>query len=307
MGSYVPRRYACPTAVFLQTPYVVYREPTVEKRLTIRDKLVVAYGRSMYRRLPREVLIIVQLEAIKQRLVSIYGIRPERILVIPNAMPAFGRCREFSPESRRPNRPFLFLCFARYYPHKNIEILFHALQKLPRYTSRPAQCLINVSADQQAGAKRFLRKLGQAGGRSNITCIEPVDRGDLPVLYQSGDAYIFPSLMETFSFTYDEAMHFGLPILTSDRDFARERCQHAALYFDPLDADSVAKAMAEVMEDGDLRRRLIENGKRILANAPSWDDITCRFVEVLERVAKGELPASVEARAPREVSHSLIA
>lgn len=290
MGSFVPHRLPCRTAVFLQLPHVVYRELAVERCLTIRDKLRVAYGRWLYRSLPHEVLIIVQIEAIKHRLVSLYGIDRERILVIPNAMPAFESCRQFSSESRRSSETFLFLCFARYYPHKNIEILFDALQKLPRYTSRPARCLINISADQQAGAKRFLRKIAQAGGCSNITCIEPVSREGLSGLYQSGDAYILPTLMETFSFTYDEAMHFGLPILTSDRDFAHERCQDAAVYFDPLDADSVAKAMARVMEDEDLRRQLVKNGKRILAKAPSWDDIASRFLEVLESVAKGQLP-----------------
>jgi glycosyltransferase involved in cell wall biosynthesis len=105
--------------------------------------------------------------------------------------------------------------------------------------------------------------------------------------------------METFSFTYDEAMHFGLPILTSDRDFARERCQDAALYFDPLDADSVARAMAQVMDDEGLRNRLAANGKRLLEKAPSWDDIAGRFVDVLERVAAGELPVREECGTPR--------
>jgi glycosyltransferase involved in cell wall biosynthesis len=290
MGSFLPRRLVCRTAVFLQLPHVVYREPAVERRLTIRDKLRVAYGRWLYQGLPHEVLIIVQIEAIKQRLVSIYGIHPERILVIPYAMPAFEPCRRYSSQGRPSSEPFLFLCFARYYPHKNIEILFDALQKLPRYTSRPARCLINITAGQETGAKRFLRKIAQAGECSSINCIGPVSREELSCLYQSGDAYILPTLMETFSFTYDEAMHFGLPILTSDRDFAKERCQDAAVYFDPLDADSVAKAMARVMEDEQLRRRLVENGKRILAMAPSWDDIASRFVDMLESVAKGQLP-----------------
>ena len=307
MGSYAPRRLACRTAVFLQFPHVVYREPAVERRLAIRDKLRVTYGRWLYRRLPHEVSIMVQIEAIKQRLVSIYGIHPERILVIPNAMPAFEPCPRNSSQGHPSSEPFRFLCFARYYPHKNIEILFDALQKLPRYTSRPARCLINISADQDAGARRFLRKIEQAGESSSITCVGPVSREELSGLYQSGDAYIFPTLMETFSFTYDEAMHFGLPILTSDRDFAHERCQDAAVYFDPLDADSVAKAMARVMEDEELRRRLVENGHRILAKAPSWDDIASRFVEMLERVAKGQLPTPEESRAPREDNYSSIA
>ncbi len=99
---------------------------------------------------------------------------------------------------------------------------------------------------------------------------------------------IFPTLLESFSRTYLEALYFGLPILTSDRDFARQLCQNAAIYFDPLNAESVAGAMARVMEDADLRQRLVENGQRILAKTPTWDEIAARFVEVLERTAGGE-------------------
>jgi ubiquinone/menaquinone biosynthesis C-methylase UbiE len=91
-------------------------------------------------------------------------------------------------------------------------------------------------------------------------------------------------------------MHFDLPILTSDRDFARERCQGAAIYFDPLDAASVAGAMARVMEDADLRNNLVENGRSILAQAPTWDEIAARFVEVLERTARGESPVPAKSR-----------
>jgi len=272
---------------------VVYREPEIDNRLSIREKLVATYGRQLYRHLPEELLITVQIQAIKQRLVSLYGIPPERILVIPNAMPPFEAAAQLSQKGGKASEPFLFLCFGRYYSHKNVEILFDALRELPRYTARPGRCLINISAHQEAGARRFLRKIADAGESSRISCIEPVSRKELPRLYQSGDAYILPTLMETFSFTYDEAMHFGLPILTSDRDFARERCGNAAVYFDPLDAHSVAQAMARVMEDSDLRRRLVANGQSLLARAPSWDDIAGRFVDVLERMATGR-PAEQE-------------
>jgi glycosyltransferase involved in cell wall biosynthesis len=122
----------------------------------------------------------------------------------------------------------------------------------------------------------------------------PPDR--LSAAYGSVDAFILPTLLESFGRPYDEAMHFGLPILTSDRDFARERCQDAAIYFDPLDAASVARAMARMMEDSDLRHRLVENGRRILAQSPTWEEIAARFVEVLERTARGELPRSAESR-----------
>jgi hypothetical protein len=52
--------------------------------------------------------------------------------------------------------------------------------------------------------------------------------------------------------------------------------------------------MARVMEDLTLRQTLVENGRRILAQAPTWDEIAARFVEVLERTARGELPARAD-------------
>jgi len=113
--------------------------------------------------------------------------------------------------------------------------------------------------------------------------------GELPperlaALYGSADAFILPTLLESFGRPYSEAMQFDLPILTSDRDFAHERCQDAALYFDPLDAGSVAMSMAQVIEDAALRFRLVENAKRLREQEPTWDQIATRFVEVLESV-----------------------
>jgi glycosyltransferase involved in cell wall biosynthesis len=113
--------------------------------------------------------------------------------------------------------------------------------------------------------------------------------------------------LETYSRCYEEAWHFNLPILTSDRDFACERCENAALYFDPLDADSVAMSMARIMEDGDLRGCLVENGRRILAEAPTWDDGAARFVEVLERTARGEPPVVDKSEFRHEINTARVA
>ena len=115
--------------------------------------------------------------------------------------------------------------------------------------------------------------MGKDGLAGKIENIGPVPSQMLSQVYRRADALIFPTLLESFSRTYSEAMYFGLPILTSDRDFARHLCRNAATYFDPLDADSVARAMARVMQDGGLRARLVENGRRLLAQAPTWDEI----------------------------------
>ncbi len=298
LGNFAPRKPPCHTVVLLQNAYMVYREPVAEARLTLRERLTVAYGRNAYRRLSPWVRVVAQTEVIRQRLLSRYNLDPRRVSVIPN------RCllpedSEGNPPPRTPMRPFTFLCLGRYYAHKNLEILPEAVKRLPAYTSRPAQCITTISGDQHPGAGKLLRRMARENLEQVLVNTPPVPSARLEEVYRSADALILPTLLESFTRTYLEAMHFGLPILTSDRDFAHNLCQDAALYFDPLDADSVAKSMARIMEDGELRLRLTSNGKRLLKQSPTWDEIAAQFVAVLERAATGreaESESLAEAR-----------
>lgn len=120
--------------------------------------------------------------------------------------------------------------------------------------------------------------------------VGPVPRAGLSQVFAQADACLLPTLLETVGFTYDEAMQFGLPILTSDRDFARERCGNAATYFDPLSPDRVAAAMSNIMADDGLRARLVENGRNLLRRAPAWEETVAQFVSILERVAGDKKP-----------------
>ena len=228
------------------------------------------------------------------------GFDSRRVEVIRNgcSLPRSSRRRAVHD----PHRPFVFLCLGWYYVHKNLEILPEALRRIRAYTSRPVECRITISPDQHPRARKFLRQREKV--RDRIVNIGPVGRNELADVYGSADALILPTLLESFSRTYLEAMHFGLPILTSDRDFARHICQDAAIYFDPLDADSVARSMARIMDDGDLRLRLARNGKRLLNQSPTWDEIAAQFVSVLEETA-GCGPYVPQIREPQPTATSL--
>ena len=152
---------------------------------------------------------------------------------------------------------------------------------------RPFRCLLTVDPHQHPSARKLLARIDREAVGDLLVNLGPLPPESLSAVYESADAFILPTLLESFGRPYDEAMHFSLPILTSDRDFARERCQDAAIYFDPLDAASVAKAMATIMEEPSLRQRLIENGQRVLANVPTWNEIADRFVDAVERTAEG--------------------
>jgi glycosyltransferase involved in cell wall biosynthesis/SAM-dependent methyltransferase len=291
LGNFVPWKRVCPTTVLLQNAWIVYGDPVAESRRTLREHLITAYGRHAYRNLRPDVTIITQTPVMKDHLCRRFRIPPARVAIIPNALSlAKLRGSPALPVSlRKPGaNPFTFLCLAHCYAHKNIDILADAVERLPQYTRKPAKCVITVAARQHPRARRLLERLSQGDLAGKVENIGPVESERLPQVYQNADALIFPTLLESFSRTYLEAQYFGLPILTSDRDFAHHLCGNAALYFDPLDAESVARSMARMMEDSALRRRLAENGRNLLAHAPSWHEIADRFVEVLERSAGAE-------------------
>jgi glycosyltransferase involved in cell wall biosynthesis len=289
-GNFVPRRPPVPTVVVVQNAYYLCHEPVAQARATVREKAIIRYGRYHLRHLPADVQVIVQTDVMKDRMLRLNPRQRGQVTVIADRDPL---PREptagMANAADRISRPFTFLCVAHYGPHKNLEILVDAFKKLPSHSPRPARCLITVRPGQHPGAQGLIRRIERQKLQQVVVNIDTVSGPELEAAYRSADAFVMPTLLESFGRTYYEAMQFGLPILTSDRDFARHICQDAAVYFDPLDADSVARSMARIMEDGELRARLGQNGKRLISQSPTWDEIAAQFVSVLEQ-ATGRCP-----------------
>lgn len=292
LGNFAPSKPSCPTVVLLQNAWNVYDEPVAEKRMTLKERLVVAYGRRLYRHLPPQTRVIVQTPVMKERLASYHRLDSARISVVASAPPVLRLLERSAPQACTHRREvFSFLCMSGYYGHKNLEVLIDSVRILPRLSAKPFRCLVTISAERHPGARKLLARIRTERLEDVLVNLGPVPRSELSRVYAQADAYLLPTLLETVGFTYDEAMHFGLPIVTSDRDFARDRCRDAAIYFDPLDAQSVAETMARVMEDENLRRRLVENGRRLQKQAPSWEDVASQFVTVLEGAVDHKQPA----------------
>ena len=121
----------------------------------------------------------------------------------------------------------------------------------------------------------------------------PVEPQAIPACFANCEALLFPTRLESFSATYLEAMASGLPVLTSDLDFAREVCGEAALYFDPWSSESMARAIVQVRDDTRLREQLAGEGRRQLATTHnrSWKDVAEMILSDLQRVV--QRPASM--------------
>ena len=92
---------------------------------------------------------------------------------------------------------------------------------------------ITIDAEQHRGARALLETIEQQQLSADVVNIGPVGHEDLRSAYQSVRICLLPTVLESMSGTYLEALQYRLPIVTTDRDFARESCGSAATYFEP--------------------------------------------------------------------------
>jgi len=76
-----------------------------------------------------------------------------------------------------------------------------------------------------------------------------IDHGDMPGLYASARALIFPSEYESFGIPLVEAMACGCPIITSTAPACPEVVADAAILVDPQDAEGLRQAMLRLQDD----------------------------------------------------------
>ena len=103
-----------------------------------------------------------------------------------------------------------------------------------------------------------------------ISTVGFIENAKFAELYLQSNAIICASLVESSTAVFPEAFLAKRPLLVSDRPFATELCENAALYFNPLDEKSIAKAILKIVVDANLRDVLVQNGQKVLLkNYPS--------------------------------------
>lgn len=92
----------------------------------------------------------------------------------------------------------------------------------------------------------------------------------------------YPSLDEGFGFPMLEAMQLGVPVVASTAGALPEVAGDAALLVDPTDTQALAGALADLVDNRETRRRLIEAGRRRII-AFDWHRQAAELVELYEQ------------------------
>lgn len=122
--------------------------------------------------------------------------------------------------------------------------------------------------------------------RENIVYVGRMEVSECPYLYEQADIMFMPTLLECFSATYPEAMRMGIPIVTTDLEFARGLCDEAACYYSAIDPAAAAESIYKVATDKLYADQLAANGKEQLKKFDNYEQRADKLIGILERIAK---------------------
>ena len=282
MACRVPKGTHAEQILLIMWPYIMYTDEEIWKRLSMRERIAKQIRRGYIRATSQRAnLVVAQTEVAKRRLQDALSIR--RIEVLPTAAslkPPDGGGDERVSVPRRPG----WLCLSRYYPHKNLEVLLDAGALLGEAGSS-ASIWLTVGEDQGKGARRLLASIDERQLSENVKNLGPIPFEAVPSVYAAARGVILPTLLESFSQVFTEAMTLGVPLIAPDRDFAHAACGDGALYVDPLDPKAIAEAICRLDQDGEERRRLTALGLQRASSHPSWNEIGARYMGLCRKVA----------------------
>jgi glycosyltransferase involved in cell wall biosynthesis len=181
-------------------------------------------------------------------------------------------------EYELPERFILFV--GHLYPQKNFATLARAFARLK--DDIPHRLVI-------AGRPRWkfdtdVALIHELRIDDRVDVLHYVPHDDLPSVYTLADCFVYPSLYESFGLAQLEAMACGCPVVGANAGAIPEVTGGAAMLFEPLDVDGLAKAILAVTGDPAVRQDLVRRGFA-RAKEFTWERTARETLDVFKELA----------------------
>lgn len=189
----------------------------------------------------------------KKDICRIYGISEENVAVVHHGIDIDDHREE---ELRVPDKYLLFV--GSRHKYKNFGKLLEAYNIFRKKCKDVSLLCIGVWGFSTEERKR-IQEL-------DLRDIYFSRATDLQIRYamRRAEAFVFPSLYEGFGIPIIEAMQQGCASVVSNASCFPEIARDAGVYFDPMDAESIADALCRVIMDRHFRSERIEIGSVLI-------------------------------------------
>ncbi|WP_272701199.1 glycosyltransferase family 4 protein [Desulfovibrio sp. Fe33] len=214
-----------------------------------------------------------------ETIVNRYGISPDKISVVHNAVAKHRRLGQL--RVKKPFKEKLVLFLGR--------ITF---QKGPDYFVEAAAKVLEKHRDVRfamAGTgdmfPRMVERMAELrlGDRFHFTGF--VRGTDVERIYAMSDLYVMPSVSEPFGITPLEATVFDVPCIVSKQSGVAEVLKDA-VKVDFWDVDRLAHEIEDILTNEERARTLVERGRETLKNI-QWDQAAEKVLDVYRQLTGG--------------------
>jgi glycosyltransferase involved in cell wall biosynthesis len=246
------------------------------------NRAAYAYARaSMWAAARRSSRILTVSEASKRDILDLFNVRPEKIVVVYNAIDEHFSAAPSDEHVARIRERFqldhkFVLYVGNIKPHKNLVRLIEAFSQLRR-THDDLKLLI--IGDEISKLPALRRAVHSHKLHKYVRFLGYLKDDTLAVLYRLASVFVFPSLYEGFGLPAVEAMASGTPVVTSNVSSLPEVTGDAAVLVDPYDVESIGNGIRRVLDDPQFAEELRLKGLK-RAREFSW----ARSVEKTRRV-----------------------
>ncbi len=169
-------------------------------------------------------------------------------------------------------------------PRKNITKLIEAFSELKTENLKPKTDLDLVIVGRKGwDFENILSAPKKFNIEDKVKFLDNVTNEDLPLFYKNAEIFVLPSLYEGFGLPILEAMQNDCPVVASNISSLPEAGGNAALYFDPNNAEDIAKTIEKVVSDKRLREDMIRKGKEQIKKF-SWEKSAHEVIKIFESI-----------------------
>jgi len=203
-----------------------------------------------------------------------HGISP-RFTVPPRAQRLFTDFKEGQPCR------VLYVSIVDVYKHQ-----WHVAEAVAKLRSEDIPIVLELVGPPAGGMNQLKETLNRVDPEGAfITYRGAVPYENLDAIYAAADIGAFASSCENMPIILLEGMAAGLPMACSQMGPMPEVLGDAGIYFDPEDANSIARALRELIESPDLRAQLAQAAFD-RAQAFSWKRCADETFGFLARIAR---------------------
>lgn len=154
-----------------------------------------------------------------------------------------------------PNPKNYLVYTGNLYPHKNIEIVLHSLQRLPDIE-------LKVISSRNAFSHHLITVAKNYHVDHQVHLLGFVKDRQFPPIYNQALCLVHPSFMEGFSLTGLEAMALNCPVISSNASCLPEIYGDSVLYFNPQNPSDLVEKITLLKNNTQLRRKLVQKGRK---------------------------------------------